>query len=542
MLVDLPCYSWQSYNPIEEAGLLLGNTDDQLGSCPNYSSSCISIEDFSDVSSSIPFSPAMIFYESLGFPTRVDDLPVTTFWPEEPNSSLNCESNTTFVDSLMVNEIEDISDWLASEGSLPALQKFPGNDAGSLFVSPSLREASIDTLTNQSSFILPGIGMEVDNHLMILHLLKAYGEAAEMEMKELAENILRRLKEKACPIGSTLERLAYYLIQALEGEVDFLCQEASKNYEIVFKAFYQIFPYGRFAHFTANSAILEAIPEDADIVHIVDFDIGQGVQWPPMIEALARRGETKVRLTAVKWEEEEDCSGVSSTKRFEETKMRLYEHAHIFGLRLKMEEMDMDALVSEMKKTKKRGGRSEWLAFNCMVGLPHMGKGRTARSLVEFLRLAKDSISLNNDSGSGTRGTITIGDGIGWGKRTEEQTGYGSIFEGQLVQFLALIESIDSHFPYHLREARIAMECVFLIPYFASSIGLQIWDDIARESKALSGVGLVAWRMRKDNLMEAKELIRETESFYCASIEGVKENQMVLSYMGIPLVKVSSWT
>ncbi|KAL3611513.1 hypothetical protein D5086_002533 [Populus alba] len=65
---------------------------------------------------------------------------------------------------------------------------------------------------------------------------------------------------------------------------------------------------------------------------------------------------------------------------------------------------------------------------------------------------------------------------------------------------------------------------------------------IARESKALLEVGLQAWRMREDSLMEAKELFRETESFYCAAIEGVKEKQLVLSYMGIPLLKVSRWT
>ncbi|KAF9675701.1 hypothetical protein SADUNF_Sadunf09G0059800 [Salix dunnii] len=535
MAVDLPCYSWQSmYNPIEEVGLFYGNSDVQFGSYPEDSSLCISIKDFSDVSSSIPISPA-----SLSF--NVDDLPVTMSQPEEQGYSLIPESNFTFDDPLMVREIGEINDWLASENR-GALQDFPGDDAGNLLASPSLREASIDTLTNQTSLILPGTGMELDNKLMILHLLKAYGEAAEMEMKELAEKIMSRLKEMACPIGSTLERLAYYLIQAREGEVDFLWQEASKNYEAAFKAFYQIFPYGRFAHFTANSVILEAIPEEADIVHIVDFDIGQGVQWPPVIETLARLGKRMVRLTAIKWEEEEDCGGVGSARRFEETKMRLYEHAHIFGLRLKMEEMDMEVLVSEMKKTKKRGGRSEWLAFNCMAGLPHMGTGRSARSLGEFLRLAKDSVTINTDGGIGTRGTITIGDGIGWGMEMKEQKGYGSVFEGQLVQFLALIESLDCHFPDHLREARIAIECVFLIPYFSSSTDLQMWDDIAKERKALSGLGLVARQMREDNLLEARELIRESKRFYSVNIEGVKENEMVLSYMEVPLVKVSSWT
>ena len=56
-----------------------------------------------------------------------------------------------------------------------------------------------------------------------------------------------------------------------------------------------------------------------------------------------------------------------------------------------------------MKKTKKRGVRSEWLAFNCTAGLPPMGKGKSAGSLVEFLRLAKDSIRLDGEGVGGTR-------------------------------------------------------------------------------------------------------------------------------------------
>jgi hypothetical protein len=41
-----------------------------------------------------------------------------------------------------------------------------------------------------------------------------------------------------------------------------------------------------------------------------------------------------------------------------------------------MKEMDKEALVTEMKKTKKRGIRSEWLAFNCAVsgGSPSDGE------------------------------------------------------------------------------------------------------------------------------------------------------------------------
>ena len=70
---------------------------------------------------------------------------------------------------------------------------------------------------------------------------------------------------------------------------DYIKQECTKNFEVAFKAFYDIFPYGRFARFAANSAILESIPTDAEMIHIVDFDIDEGLQWAPLIETLGRQ-------------------------------------------------------------------------------------------------------------------------------------------------------------------------------------------------------------------------------------------------------------
>ncbi|XP_021603883.1 protein NODULATION SIGNALING PATHWAY 2 [Manihot esculenta] len=457
----------------------------------------------------------------------------------------NLPSLETRKEQLMVDGVKDFGDdCMVSNTSLLPLREYyfleDDVELQNLHMSPiaSKHQAMDDVNSSNDTgpLIFPGDGMEVDECLSIVHLLKAYGEAMDIEMRELAEEITMRLKEKGYPTGSTLQRLAYYLVQALDKQVSFLREEAMINYEIAFSAFYQVFPYGRFAHFTANSVILEAIPEDAEMVHIVDFDIGKGVQWPPIIEALAIQGgqRVEVRFTSIKWEQEEEDPPLQS---FEETQMLLHEHARHYGLRLKVEEKDLVSLDSEMKKTKKIGeGNYEWLAFNCMVGLPHMEERRNVRSVIEFLKLAKDSIRVK-----GGGGTITFGDGIGWGKGLQGWPGYGNIFEGQLGQFKTLLESMDNQLPHHLREAKIAIECLFLIPYVSSLIDMQMWKEIYRESRALSEVGLEPWSMRNDNVLEAKELVREGESSYWVRIEGVKQNQMVLGYRGTPLVKVSSW-
>ncbi|GMY25580.1 nodulation-signaling pathway 2 protein-like [Fagus crenata] len=263
-----------------------------------------------------------------------------------------------------------------SEGSFPDLWKlctlgmiFPVKEVflfehlrseGEDSLSPSMSMKSDSSLTDvaslQSSLTLPGEDMEIDNQVSLYHLLKAYGEVLENDQRELGQVILRRISEKVSPIGKTLERLAFYLSQDMNYQVDYLKQESLKNFKTAFQALYQALPTGKFAHCAANSSILEAMPDDAETIHIVDFDMGEGVQWPPMIEAIANQNKT-LKLTSIRWEEEDcDCPPLW---RFEETQRRLYDQARAFGLKLKVEEIGIDDLVSEIKKMKKRDGRRE---------------------------------------------------------------------------------------------------------------------------------------------------------------------------------------
>lgn len=175
--------------------------------------------------------------------------------------------------------------------------------------SPSMNsESSTDVASIQRSLIFPGEDMEIDNLLRVHHLLQAYGEALENEQRELVEVILRSVSEKVSPVGETLERVAFYLSQDIGNQGDYLKEESCKNFEAAFMAFYQTFPEGRFAHFAANSAILEAMPDNEGPIRIVDFDMG----------AISSQHKT-LKLTSIKWEDE-DSNYVPSPWRFEATK------------------------------------------------------------------------------------------------------------------------------------------------------------------------------------------------------------------------------
>ncbi|XVF46212.1 hypothetical protein PTKIN_Ptkin03bG0009200 [Pterospermum kingtungense] len=500
--------SWPTYNPLDstlDVGFCFAEMGSQVNNSFEFSTSSVSIEDFSEISSSMLLSSTLYETETYSFPLLDIDLPDILLG--EPCLSRAGEGDSPSNDQFML-------EWMASDTSQN--------------LSPISSEVSLDVPSVQSPMVLPAEYVEVDDQVIFLHLLKAYADAMGGEQIELAEEIMRRLKEKACVTGKSLERLAFYLTIALDKQGDYLMQESRKNYEAAFKAFYQVFPYCRFAHFTANSAILEAIPANAKVLHIVDFEIGRGIQWPPVIEALGSKGLRMLKLTSIKQEEDDDsCSPIT----FVETKKQLCRYATKFGLKLKMEEMGIESLENEIKKARKRPGNGEWLAFNCMVGLPHMGKGRSLKHVENFLITAKALIRSSGETDGSNRGVITLGNGIGVENRMDSKN-FSSFFEAQMVYFQALLESMEQ---FQYLEARIAMECLFVAPHLSSLA------NATRECGSLRELGLVPQRMSWENYVEAKELIKEGESSYWVRTEGDDNNQMVMGYMGAPLVRVSSW-
>ena len=524
--------SWPSYNimdsTLNQVELYRFGMDQDVWGY-EFSSPLTTTDDYSGIPSSPDFQ-TVISSDLVGFPGCDEALQTSFLIGGMP---LDMEE----FEPILFGKIGDVYGCLdGSEESFPSQQQsMEGEDEWSPNPSTKSSESLINTTSMETSLTFPAEGMEIDSQQSILHLLKAYGEAVQENQRELGEVILRSAREKGNPLGETLERLAFNLFEAVERGDDYLKKESIENFVGAFKAFYQIFPYGKFAHFAANSAILEALPGDAETVHIVDFDMGEGVQWPPLIEAIGKQHKA-VRLTSIKWGEEDSCSAAAQW-RFVETKRWLCNHARAMGQNLTVEEVKIEDLAREVKKMKRRGGRREWLAFNCMVGLPHMGRRRSRMKVVNFLRVATDLIAKSTNC---SRGILTYGNGDP-GEKMKSCADYSAFFDGHLVHYQGLMESMEWGFPVHLGEARLAIESLFVAPYVSFIDWFQNWEETKEGCDLQAGTGWTGRRLSTENIMEAREMVNEGETCYRVKIEGQDENEMVLEWRGTPLVSLSTW-
>nr|CBW30287.1 RHT-B1 protein [Triticum aestivum] len=142
--------------------------------------------------------------------------------------------------------------------------------------------------------------------IRLVHALLACAEAVQQENFSAAEALVKQIPLLAASQGGAMRKVAAYFGEALARRVfRFRPQPDSSLLDAAFADpihahFYESCPYLKFAHFTANQAILEAFA-GCRRVHVVDFGIKQGMQWPALLQALALRpgGPPSFRLTGV---------------------------------------------------------------------------------------------------------------------------------------------------------------------------------------------------------------------------------------------------
>ncbi len=222
--------------------------------------------------------------------------------------------------------------------------------------------------TEGSSSLIKRIqGQEVMQESSLIDLLLMGAEAVEAHNWSLASATVEKLNYLLSNIvenqngDDSFKRLAFFFTQGLNYKsMKHQLPVADKHSSTISSAFHmlqELSPYVKFAHFTANQAILEATKGDHEI-HVIDFDIMEGVQWPPLMVELAMRKDkdTFLRITTI-------IADHRNAFHVQQTGRRLKEFANSINLQFMFDQILM---VSEEDYERIQVGNTTLIA-NCMI-------------------------------------------------------------------------------------------------------------------------------------------------------------------------------
>ncbi|KAL5778949.1 hypothetical protein ACOSQ2_009686 [Xanthoceras sorbifolium] len=153
-------------------------------------------------------------------------------------------------------------------------------------------------------------GVEEGKGLHLIHLLLITATAVDENNLDLALENLTELYQTVSLTGDSVQRVVAYFADGLSARLlsrkspfyDMIMKEPTTEEEFsAFTDLYRVSPYFQFAHFTANQAIIEAFEKEEDnnnrALHVIDFDVSYGFQWPSLIQSLSEKATTSNRIS-----------------------------------------------------------------------------------------------------------------------------------------------------------------------------------------------------------------------------------------------------
>jgi hypothetical protein len=175
----------------------------------------------------------------------------------------------------------------------------------------------------------------VDLETLLVHC----AQSVATDDRRGATELLKQIRQHASPNGDGDQRLAHCFANGLEARLAgngsqiyksvimtrFPCTDVLKAYQLYLAAC----PFKKISHFFANQTIMNAV-EKAKKVHIVDYGIYYGFQWPCLIQRLSTRrgGPPRLRITGI----DTPHPGFRPAERIEETGRYLKDYAQTFNV------------------------------------------------------------------------------------------------------------------------------------------------------------------------------------------------------------------
>ncbi|KAK9755251.1 hypothetical protein RND81_01G012700 [Saponaria officinalis] len=156
-----------------------------------------------------------------------------------------------------------------------------------------------------------------------------------------ANEQLKQIRQHSSQYGDSIERVAHYFANALESRIagtgstftsNIVDARISSSESLkAYRVYVQALPFKRVSYFLSNCTIGKTqMAVNAKKVHIIDFGILLGLQWPCLIQALSERsgGPPELRITGIDYPQH----GFRPAERVEATGRRLSGYCERFNV------------------------------------------------------------------------------------------------------------------------------------------------------------------------------------------------------------------
>ncbi|GLT92562.1 hypothetical protein SLE2022_103930 [Rubroshorea leprosula] len=202
-------------------------------------------------------------------------------------------------------------------------------------------------------------------------LLISCAQAVAADDRCSANELLKQIRQHASLFGDGNQRLAYCFADGLEGRLagtgsqiyKGLASKLTSASDILkaYLLYVAACPFRKVSNFIANKTIKFTVDTSMRL-HVIDFGILYGFQWPTLIQRLSMRkgGPPKLRITGIEFPQ----PGFRPAERVEETGRRLAAYAEEFKVPFEYNAIAKrwDAIKIEELKI----DRDELIAVNCL--------------------------------------------------------------------------------------------------------------------------------------------------------------------------------
>ncbi|XVF51550.1 hypothetical protein PTKIN_Ptkin04bG0193600 [Pterospermum kingtungense] len=368
----------------------------------------------------------------------------------------------------------------------------------------------------------------------LVHSLTDCVEAIGSKNIAAINHFIAKLGDLASPRGSAISRLTAYYTEALALRVTKLwphifhittpreLDRADDDNGTALRLLNQVSPIPKFVHFTSNEILLRAF-EGKDRVHIIDFDIKQGLQWPSLFQSLASRVNppSHVRVTGIG----------ESKQELNETGDRLAGFAE--ALNLPFEFHPVVDRLEDVRLWMLHVKEKESVAVNCVFQLHKTLYDGNGGALRDFLGLIHS-----------TNPTVVV--------MAEQEAEHNVLslearVTNSLRYYSAIFDSIDSNLPME-SPVRIKIEEMFAreirnIIACEGSDRFERHESFENWRKLMEQGGFRCVGISERELLQSQMLLKMySGESYCVRKQGQDGAALTLCWLDQPLYSVSAWT